>query len=68
MVTDVGTELSVPMDIIIPNIPFSLITAYQILAIDGGERDWGIVAIIYIMYVPMHLHTHVGNDRTELFL
>ena len=35
VVTDIGTELSVHMDMIMPNIPFSLLTAYQILAIDG---------------------------------
>ena len=35
VVTDVGTELSVPMDMIMPNIPFSLLTAYQILAFDS---------------------------------
>ena len=41
MVTDVGTELSVPMDMIMPNIPFSLLTAYQILAFDGvGIGIW----------------------------
>ena len=34
MVTDVGTELSVPMDMIKLNIPLSLLTAYQILAFD----------------------------------
>ena len=35
VITDVGTELSFPMDMIKLNIPFSLLTAYQILAIDG---------------------------------
>ena len=38
MVTDVGTELSVPMDMIKPEFPFSLFTAYQILAIDGVRK------------------------------
>lgn len=38
MVTDIGAKLSVPVDMIMPNIPFSLITAYQILAIDGVGR------------------------------
>ena len=42
MVTDVGTELSVPMDMIMPNIPFSLLTAYQFWAFEGVlEMIWG---------------------------
>ena len=27
----------------------------------------GVVAIISIMYVPMHLHTDDGDDRNEPF-
>ena len=42
MGTDVGTELSVPMDMIMPNIPFSLLTAYQTLAIDGVRSRFGV--------------------------
>ena len=63
-----GTELSVPTDMITPTKAFSLLTAYQILAVDGVRRGiWGIVAIISIMYAPMHLHTHVVHDCSELF-
>ena len=69
MVTDVGTELSVPMDMIMPNIPFSLLTAYQILALDGiVDRILDAVVIIYIMCVQMHWYTHDVHDRPELFL
>jgi len=37
VITDVGIELSFPMDMIKLNIPFSLLTAYQMLALD---RIW----------------------------
>lgn len=41
VITDMGTELSVPTDMITPTKAFSLLTAYQILAIDGvGRGIW----------------------------
>ena len=41
VVTDMGTELSVPTDMITPTKAFSVLTEYQILAIDGvGRGIW----------------------------
>ena len=42
MITDVGANLSAHMDMIMLTKAFSLLTAYQILAIDGVGRGIGV--------------------------
>ena len=62
MVTDVGTELSVPMDMIMPNIPFSLLTAYQIFAFDGvGRGSW-----VYLRLYPSCMYQCICTHMLDM--
>ena len=67
VITDVGTELSFPMDMIKLNIPFSLLTAYQILAFDNIINMIWVAMIISIMCAQMCWHIHVVHNCSELF-
>jgi hypothetical protein len=67
MITDKCADLSAHMDMIKSKMPFLCLQRIKYWLLTALGEGFGVVSIISIMYVPMHLHTHVGNDRSSFF-